>query len=75
MRSIQIRVFLDDGPRVGEILTMRSGRDGEPPHQITVADPFGRLHADGITSSVTTYHLHGLDERRRGYVYRTGRPE
>ncbi|WP_445183522.1 hypothetical protein ACTXG6_34415 [Pseudonocardia sp. Cha107L01] len=65
--AIQIHVLLDDGPRGGATLTIDSSRGGVPPQQLVLDSLLG--------TGTTTYYLHGLDEHRRGYVYRVGPPE
>jgi hypothetical protein len=67
MNPIRIRVFIDDGPRAGATLTIDSGAGGKPPDQLVLDNPLG--------SRPLTYYLHGLDEHRKGYVYRTASPE
>jgi hypothetical protein len=67
MAAIRIRVLIDDGPRAGATLTIDSDTAGEPPDQLVLDNPLG--------PGTTTYHLHGLDEHRQGYLYRTTPPE
>jgi hypothetical protein len=66
MSAIRIQVFIDDGPRAGATLTIDSGPDGKPPDQLVLDHPLG--------PNTTTYYLCGLDEPRKGYVYRITRP-
>jgi hypothetical protein len=81
MSESQVQVFLDDGPRAGETLAVQPGPEGQPPHELVISDPLGEggraeesFDVGGRTVGSTTYHLHGRDEQRDLYLYRTGRP-
>jgi hypothetical protein len=69
----QLRVFIDDGPRAGETLSVDPGPNGRPPREIVLDD--ARPHS-GETEEhkrTSTYRLDGADLEYGLYVYRLGR--
>jgi hypothetical protein len=77
MADSQVHAFLEDGPRAGETVTVHTGPDGQPPHQLVMTDPLGQggraeesFDIEPTTTGATTYYLQERDELRSGYVYR-----
>ncbi|WP_214364297.1 hypothetical protein [Pseudonocardia sp. H11422] len=82
MSDSQLRVFVEDGPRGGEWVTVEPGPGGGPPPRIRLLDPaVAEVVDDEITMplpqterTASTYELSGVRDADGSAVYRHAGP-